>query len=132
MASWEGWELGRAVLAFTAVLFSGVWVQLTLMHWAGGFKHPAMWAPVLASPVVVGFLVAGVVTREGIVGVAVAVILAAAVLLGLAGTALHLRGVASQVGGMSLRNALSGPPPVLPLAYALAGLLGLGALMWNG
>jgi hypothetical protein len=132
MASWEGWELGRAVLAFTAVLFGGVWVQLTLMHWAGGFKHPAMWAPVLTSPVVIGFVVAGVVTREGVVGVAVAVALAGAVLLGLAGTVLHLQGVRSQVGGMTSRNLLSGPPPVLPLAYALAGLLGLGALMWNG
>jgi hypothetical protein len=131
MASWEQWELGRVVLGFTAVLFVGVWVQLTLMHWAGGFKHPAMWAPVLATPIVVGVVVAGVVTREGVVGVASAVVLAAAVVLGLAGTLLHVRGVRSQVGGLNLRNVLSGPPPVLPLAYALAGLLGLGALMWN-
>jgi hypothetical protein len=131
MAPWDGWELGRAVVAFTAVMYAGMWVQLSLMHWSGAFKHPAMWIPVLATPVLVGFAVAAVVTREGIVGLAAAAVLALGVLLGLAGTVLHLRGIRSQVGGLGLRNLLSGPPPMLPVAYALTGLLGLGALMWN-
>jgi hypothetical protein len=128
MAPWDGWELGRAVVAFTAVMYAGMWVQLSLMHGSGGFKHPAMWSPVVATPVLVG---SAVVTREGIIGVAVAAVLGLGVLLGLAGTALHLRGTRSQVGGVGLRNLLSGPPPVLPVAYALTGLLGLGALIWN-
>jgi choline dehydrogenase-like flavoprotein len=55
MAPWGGWELGRTVVAFTAVLYAGMWVQLSLMHWCGGFKHRAVWAPVLATPVLVGF-----------------------------------------------------------------------------
>jgi hypothetical protein len=71
------------------------------------------------------------VTREGIVGVAVAAVLASGVLLGLAGTALHLQGTRSQIGGLSLRKLQSGPPPALPMAYALTGLLGMGALIWN-
>lgn len=129
MAAWDGWEFERVVLVFTAVLYAGMWIQLSLMHWSGGFKHPAMWAPVLVTPVIVGFVSAGVVTRQGIVGVAAAVALGLGALLGLVGTVLHVRGIRSQVGGLTLRNLLSGPPPVLPMAYAIVGLLGLGTLM---
>ena len=50
MAVWVGWELGRAVLVLTGVLFVGIWVQVSLMHWAGGFKHLAMWGPVVTTP----------------------------------------------------------------------------------
>jgi hypothetical protein len=36
------------------------------------------------------------------------------------------------VGGLfSLRNMMAGPPPVLPLAYALTGVLGIIGLMWD-
>lgn len=129
MAAWDGWEFERVVLVFTAVLYAGIWIQLSLMHWSGGFKHLAMWAPVLVTPVIVGFVSAGVVTRQGIVGVAAAVALGLGALLGLVGTVLHVRGIRSQVGGLTLRNLLSGPPPVLPMAYAIVGLLGLGTLM---
>src|SRR3712207_7926911 len=44
---------------------------------------------------------------------------------GLYGTYRHLRGVASQIGGLTKRNLPSGPPPVLPVAYALVGVTGV-------
>jgi hypothetical protein len=43
----------------------------------------------------------------------------------------HVQGIRSQIGGLSTRNLLSGPPPMLPLAYASVGALGAGALVWN-
>ncbi len=132
MSPWDGWDVDRAVVAFTAVLFLGMWVQLSLMHWAGGFKHPAMWGPVLATPVVVAAATAAAVTREGPVGWLAAAAFALAVVLGLAGLAYHVRGLVAQIGGFSLRNVLSGPPPILPVAYSMLGLLGLGALVWHG
>jgi hypothetical protein len=33
---------------------------------------------------------------------------------------------------VSLRNLLSGPPPMLPVAYALIGVLGVVGVMWGG
>ena len=49
MEDWEGWETGRLVLVMTAVLFAGIWVQLSLMHWAGAFKRWQMWVPVFVT-----------------------------------------------------------------------------------
>jgi hypothetical protein len=37
----------------------------------------------------------------------------------------------SQVGGFTLRNLVAGPPPVLPLAYSLIGVVGLLGLFWD-
>lgn len=128
---WDDWELARAVVAFTAVMYAGMWLQLTMMHWAGGFKRAPMWVPVVATPLLVGAAAAATVTREGVFGWVMAGVLALGVLIGMVGMGLHLRGVASQVGGVSFRNLLSGPPPVLPLAYAMVGILGVGGLVWH-
>jgi hypothetical protein len=126
---WRGWDAGRTVLAVVAVMYAGVWVQVSLMHWAGGFARRAMYGPVVSTPVVVGIVAAAVISREdpwGWIGVAV---LAIAVLLGLYGVYRHLKGVRSQIGGFSVRNFLSGPPPVLPLAYSLIGVVGVVGLV---
>lgn len=131
MAEWQGWGLDRAVVAFAAVMYAGMWVQVSLMHWAGGFKHQAMWAPVTATPLVVAAAAAAAVSRGGAFGWAMAAVLALGVVLGMVGLGFHIRGLTSQIGGLSLRNLLSGPPPVLPMAYALVGVLGAGALVWH-
>lgn len=131
MAPWEGWDVDRAVVAFAAVFYVGMWVQLTLMHWAGGFKRAPMWTPVVATPLLVGAAAAATVTRDGLFGWLMAGVLAVGVLIGMAGIVFHLRGMASQIGGFSFRNLLSGPPPVLPMAYALIGVLGIGGLVWR-
>ncbi len=61
MSEWDGWNLDRAVLLFTAVAYLAIWIQLSLFHWAGGFKHWAMWGPVLATPLVIAGAVAGLI-----------------------------------------------------------------------
>lgn len=131
MEGWPGWNLDRAVVAFSALMYAGIWVQVSLFHWAGGFKKLAMWGPVLATPLIVGGALAGVAPRSGIWGWVAAAFLALGVLDGLIGLYYHVRGIASQIGRFSTRNLLSGPPPILPLAYALIGVLGLGGLLWN-
>lgn len=131
MAAWDGWDLDRSVLIFTAVAYLVIWIQVSLYHWAGGFKHVAMWGPVLATPLIVGGAVLGAVRRDGVWGWVALALLAFGVLEGLLGLVLHLQGIRSQIGGWTTRNLLSGPPPMLPVAYAAIGALGIGALVWN-
>jgi hypothetical protein len=128
---WTGWTVNRVVVAFSALMYTGIWVQVSLFHWAGGFKKLAMWGPVLMTPLVVGGALAGVVTRAGVWGWVAGLLLGLGVLDGVVGLYYHLSGVRSQIGGFSIRNWLSGPPPVLPLAYSLIGILGLIGLFWN-
>jgi len=131
VAAWDGWDVDRAVLVFTAVAYLVIWVQLSLFHWAGGFKHVAMWGPVLATPLVSGGAILGAVARDGVWGWVALGLLVFGILEGLLGLYFHIVGIRSQIGGFSLRNLLSGPPPMLPLAYAAMGALGVGALVWN-
>ncbi len=131
MSEWDGWDLDRGVLLFAAVAYLAIWIQLSLFHWAGGFKHWAMWGPVLATPLVIAAAVAGALERDSVWGWVALGLLAFGVLDGLFGVYYHLRGMASQIGGFTTRNLLSGPPPMLPLAYAAMGILGIGALVWN-
>lgn len=132
MSAWGGWELGRAVVAFSGLMYAGIWIQVSLMHRAGAFKHPMMYAPVLATPLVVGGAAAGVVARHGPWGIVALVLLAAGAASGVVGAYLHVRGIRAQIGGFSMRNLLSGPPPILPVAYSLIGILGLMGLLWHG
>src|SRR5215207_3341029 len=118
VTEWSGWDADRAALVLAAVLFAGVWVQVSLMHWGGGFKRKAMWGPVVATPLFAAAAVAGAVSRGGAFGWVLAALLALGVVEGLIGVVLHARGVVAQIGGLSLRNLVAGPPPVLPLAYA--------------
>jgi hypothetical protein len=131
VAEWDGWDGGRAVLLFTAVAYLVIWVQLSLFHWAGGFKHWAMWGPVLATPLVIAGAIVGALERGSPWGWVALGLIAFGVLDGALGVYYHLRGITSQIGGFTTRNVLSGPPPMLPLAYAAMGVLGIGALLWN-
>ncbi|MDQ4004795.1 MAG: hypothetical protein M3135_00630, partial [Actinomycetota bacterium] len=106
MDPWTGWELGRSVLLLAAVMYTGIWLQLSLFHRAGAFKHWAMYVPVIVTPLFVGGAVLGMAFRDGIWGWVAAALLAAGVLEGLAGLYYHLRGIHSQIGGFSMRNLL--------------------------
>ena len=130
MNDWNAWELGRAVLAASAVLYAGIWVQVTLLHWGGAFAAKAMWAPVLMTPPIVVAAALGVVDADTFGWVAAAA-LAIGALDGLYGVYRHLRGVAAHIGGLTLRNLIAGPPFVLPLAYSLVGVVGLIGLFWD-
>lgn len=132
MDAWDGWELGRAVLALSALLFAGIWVQLSLLHWRAAFRRWEMYGPVFATPLIVVGVLLGVLDREGPLGWIALVALGIGTAEGLAGVFFHVRGIAYQVGGvLSVRNLMAGPPPVLPLAYAIVGVLGLMGMLWD-
>jgi hypothetical protein len=131
MDAWNGWELGRVILAFSALLHAGIWVQLTIYHWAAGFRRWEMLPPVLLTPVIVAVALLGLIARDGPLGWLALVALAVGAVEGLGGTFLHLRGAVAQIGGVTVRNIMAGPPAVLPVAYSLAGVLGLIGLLWD-
>jgi hypothetical protein len=130
VSDWHAWELGRVVLAAAAVMYTGIWVQVTLFHWGAAFSSRAMWAPVLMTPLIVVAAVLGVVDRGQFGWVAV-VALAIGAVDGLYGLYRHVRGDVSQIGGLTVRNLMAGPPPVLPLAYSLIGVVGLLGVLWD-
>jgi hypothetical protein len=131
LSDWNAWELGRIVLATAAVMYAGIWAQVTLFHWGAAFASRAMWAPVIMTPFIVLAAALAVVTRQDPWGWVAVVALGIGVLDGLYGLYRHLRGTISQIGGFALRNLIAGPPPVLPLAYSLIGVVGLLGLLWD-
>ena len=125
MQPWAEWSVERTLLVVVAVMYLGIWVQVSLMHWAGGFAFRAMWAPVLVTPVLAAGAVLAAIDRANPWGWIALTLLAIGVLSGLYGFYRHVRGVASQVGGLTKRNLLAGPPPILPVAYSLIGVVGI-------
>lgn len=130
MQSWNGWPLERLVYGFLAVAYLAVWAQLTMYHYRGGFRSKAMWGPVIFTPLAVVACLLALATRADWVITVLTYVLAVAALEGLAGAFLHLKGVASMVGGLSGRNLLAGPPFILPVIYAALGIFGLLVRYW--
>lgn len=131
METWNGWEFGRVVLLISAVMYAGMWMQLTLFHWNARFRMGPMLWPALFTPLAIVFALIAVVSRSGWPGWAALVLLAMSIMLGMAGLFFHVRGVHKRFGGFSVRNMSQGPPPILPLAYSINGLTGLLALIWG-
>jgi|GEM_PF-6211292 len=50
---------------------------------------------------------------------------------GLMGAMLHIRGVASYIGGVNLRNLMAGPPFIMPMMYATLSGLALLVYYWD-
>lgn len=130
MESWQGWPLERFLCMFLAAAYLLMWIQVWLLHLRGAFRNRIMWGPVLFTPVAVLAAIAFGLVRNGATAGVFITVFAIAVVVGLVGTAAHLRGIASQVGGFTLRNAMTGPPPVLPVMYAALGSLGLIVYYW--
>jgi hypothetical protein len=128
MQSWQGWPLERLIYAFLAAAYLLVWAQVTLFHWRAGFHNKFMWGPVLYTPLlIIGAL--ALVFTPGARPLFV-VLFAIGALEGLAGTFLHLRGIAEMVGGFNLRNVMAGPPFILAFVYAALSLLGMLVAYW--
>lgn len=90
-----------------------------------------MYSPVLLAPVLVLAGIVGAVQRDGPLGWIVLAVFALGILDGIVGIVEHLRGIARRIGDFSLRNLMSGPPPLLPVAFMALTLTGALALVWE-
>lgn len=122
---WMGWPIERVLFVLLGVLFFGVFVQVTLYHMRQNFRHPSMWLPVIATPVVgvLCLILAGwnVPLLRGVLAWSSGITAAAS----LYGTYLHSVGVGNRVGGYNINNAMVGPPVMLPLLLATLSVMAL-------
>jgi hypothetical protein len=131
MESWDGWPFARLYMLLVAIAFAVIGLQVLLFHWRAGFRRLTMYGPVLLAPLLVVAGVIGALQRDGLLGWVVLGVFALGIVDGLVGVVEHLRGIARRVGGFSLRNLMSGPPPLLPVAFMALALTGALALLWE-
>jgi hypothetical protein len=131
MEAWDGWPFARVYMLLVALAFAVIGLQVLLFHWRAAFRRLTMYGPVLLAPVLVAAGVVGALERDGVVGWIVLAVFAFGVVDGLVGVVEHLRGIARRIGGFSLRNLMSGPPPLLPVAFMALALTGALALVWE-
>ncbi|CAN5146137.1 hypothetical protein BH20ACT13_BH20ACT13_17660 [soil metagenome] len=131
MDAWEGWPFARIYLLFLAVGFLSLGTQVLLLHWRAGFSRLTMYGPVILAPMIALAALAAAIVRDGFVGWVAVAVFAFGVVSGLIGLYEHLNGIRRRIGGFSLRNAMSGPPPLLPAAYLLLAFTGALAVIWQ-
>jgi hypothetical protein len=131
MDAWDGWPFARLYMLLVALAFLVVGLQVLLFHWRAAFRRLTMYGPVLLAPVIVVAGVLGALKRDGPLGWIVLAVFALGIIDGLVGIVEHLRGISRRIGGFSLRNLMSGPPPLLPVAFMALALTGALALVWE-
>ncbi len=131
MEAWDGWPFARLYMLLVALAFAVIGLQVLLFHWRAAFRRWTMYGPVVLAPVLVLAGAAGAVQRDGLLGWIVLAVFVLGVVDGLIGVAEHLRGIARRIGGFSLRNLMSGPPPLLPVAFTALAVTGALALVWE-
>jgi hypothetical protein len=131
MDAWDGWPFARLYMLLVAVAFAVIGLQVLLFHWRAAFRSWTMYGPVLLAPVLVFAGVIGAFKRDGLLGWIVLAVFAFGIVDGLVGVVEHWRGIARRIGGFSLRNLMSGPPPLLPVAFMALALTGALALVWE-
>jgi len=130
MPGWTDWPFERFSLLFLSVGFAMVWLQVFLLHARGAFHRPAMYLPVLLTPVLaLTALAAGIWLTEA-VDLVYAFIFGLGAFVGVVGSLLHLVGVGSMIGGVNVRNLMAGPPVFLPLMLGALSAFALVAALW--
>jgi hypothetical protein len=131
MDAWDGWPFARLYMLLVALAFAVVGLQVLLFHWRAAFRRLTMYGPVLLAPVIVAAGVVGALKRDGALGWIVLAVFVVGIVDGLVGIVEHLCGISRRIGGFSLRNLMSGPPPLLPVAFMALALTGALALVWE-
>lgn len=122
---WVGWPVERILYLFLAIVFLAMFVQVTLYHSRQNFRSPAMWLPVVATPLLTVTALLLVTWNLTVLRSIFAVLSAITGLASLYGTYLHGVGVGQRVEGYTFNNLMVGPPVMLPLLLAALSVLAL-------
>jgi hypothetical protein len=118
----------RTLSGATAIGALVTGAEIFLEHDRASFGNKMMWWPVLLTPVVAVAGAGGVMSRS-VAKRVLPFVSAVALLNGLQGTYLHLRGIGQRPGGwrQARYNAEMGPPAFAPLLFSFVGGMGLVA-----
>lgn len=120
---------GPAVLVVVALALTGTVAQSLLLHYRGAFHDRMMYAPAVAPVGAAALAVLQAASAANWIAPLLSVALWLAVLTGLVGLGMHLRGLDRHHGGLYLGWAtiLEGPPPFAPAQIAGFAAVGLVA-----
>lgn len=122
----------RALYLLTGLGFLVVGAQVTLFHYRGNFRNPAMWLPVISAPLLGLILLFHWIATPTWLITPLRWLLWLELLGGLIGVTYHVRGVSQRLGGFKLANVLTGPPILLPGLLSFLSVLGLVAIAAGG
>ncbi len=129
---WYGWPIERVILLFTGIVFLAISLQVTMYHYRQNFRHWAMYGPVIGGPVIGVLTILLAFFNLPLLRSVLALLFFAGLVLGVAGSGMHIYGVGQRVGGYQIsQNYLIGPPLTLPMMVAAMSILGLIALYWR-
>lgn len=128
---WTGWPLERILLLVVAILYTLIFIQVTMYHYRQNFHRKVMWVPVLEAPSIAVAILLYVFYNMAWLQLVLAILFWIAVLSGITGTLYHIRGIGKRVGGYEARNFLIGPPITLPSLLSFYGIIGLLVLYWG-
>ncbi len=128
-----GISAGRVVGLATSAGLLGTMGEAGLLHFRGAYQNPAMYLPVTIPPVTAALLGNAALAPGKRDRTWTRAWLRVTALMGFAGVAFHIRGVARSMGGWRnwSQNVLNGPPIPAPPSFtglALAGLAALGLM----
>jgi hypothetical protein len=116
----------RSLSGLTAASALVTGAEIFLEHDRASFGNRMMWLPVVLTPFVAGAGVGGVFSKP-LAKTVLPAVSALALVNGLQGMYLHVRGIAQRPGGWRYAryNAEMGPPLFAPLLFSMVGGMGL-------
>ncbi|TXK83663.1 hypothetical protein [Paenibacillus sp. N3.4] len=125
---WSQWSLDRFIILLVGIAYFLLWVQVSLSHYRQNFHNKSMWGPVIIA-LIISFvsIVSTLLNSQGWL-LAAHIGFWLGLIQGLIGFMYHIKGVRKRVGGLALRNFLTGPPVMMPLVFSMIGILGLTAI----
>jgi hypothetical protein len=123
-----GVSLRTALQSLVAVALAGATLQSAILHYRGAFNNPLMYAPLTVPVLAIVMSVWMILVPNGVVSLALTVLLWLTFLLGFVGLGMHLRGFGRQMGGLyvTIFNWLEGPPAFAPALFT--GFAGVGLI----
>ncbi len=128
---WVGWPFARIALLLVGLAYLMLWIQVFLFHLGGAFSKWQMWGPVLYGPVLILTSVLLAIVMNPTLAIIGYIIFGIGLIEGLDGARYHFSAIGHYVLGYRLRNFIEGPPPMLPITYAVLSLFAIVAIAWH-
>jgi hypothetical protein len=114
---WSQWSLDRVIIFLVGVTYLFIWVQVTLSH------YPVILALVISFVSIISTLL----NSKGWY-IMTHLCFWIGVIQGIISFIFHIKGIQKRVGGLALRNFLTGPPVMMPLLFSVISIFGLTAI----